>query len=194
MSSRSTILNHFPSCGPTQTQGSLWGAGRVHFLSNGSQSGPMPACAATASSSHFMLLQALRTRSCLLSSQRRRGVAREAAKPSVGSQSWSLLARRHASNRKPSVGTPVARARCGCSLRQRCGLFVSTAKIFLGAASVFMPLASSVAHWRFWRCGAQPRLQLALGICATPLTALCRCRRRAVASRALVLNIQPTTV
>ena len=140
MSSLSTILNHFPSCGPTQTQGSLWGAGKVHFLSRGSQSGPMPACTTAASaSSHFMLLLQL------VVSQRRRGVAREAARPSVGSQSWSLLARRHASNRKPSVGTPVARARCGCSLRQRCGLFVSTAKIFLGAASVFMPLASSVA-------------------------------------------------
>ena len=36
--------------------------------------------------------------------------------------------------------------------------------------------------------------KLAASICATPLTALCRCRRRAVASRALVLNVQPTTV
>ena len=84
-SSLSTILNHFPSCGPTQTQGSLWGAGKVHFLSSGSQSGPMPACAnAATASSHFMLLlQALSHRSCLLSSQRRRGVAREPARPSV---------------------------------------------------------------------------------------------------------------
>ncbi len=47
-SSRSTIRSHFPSWGPTQTQGSLWGAGKVHFLSSGSQSGPMPACASAA--------------------------------------------------------------------------------------------------------------------------------------------------
>ena len=85
MSSLSTIRSHLPSCGPTQTQGSRCGAGSVHFRSSGSQSGPMPACASAASaSSHFMLLlQSLRHRSCLLSSQRRRGVAREAAKPSV---------------------------------------------------------------------------------------------------------------
>ena len=58
MSSRSTILNHLPSWGPTQTQGSRCGAGSVHFRSSGSQSGPMPACASAASaSSHFMLLQ-----------------------------------------------------------------------------------------------------------------------------------------
>ena len=137
MSSLSTILNHFPSCGPTQTQGSLWGAGKVHFLSRGSQSGPMPARATAASaSSHFMLLLQLVVVSA---TSRRRTRGSEA----VCRQSW--LARRGSQARKPSVGTPVARARCGCSLRQRCGLFVSTAKIFLGAASVFMPLASSVA-------------------------------------------------
>ena len=163
MSSRSTILNHFPSCGPTQTQGSLWGAGRVHFLSNGSQSGPMPASAATGSSSHFMLLlQSLRTRSCLLSSQRRRGVAREAAKPSVAVLALVRDVDAAVEQREP-LG--VVSASPGASLIDATCTSAAVAPLCRAQknwqiASVLQPLARFSRLGVFWRCAAQPRLQI----------------------------------
>ena len=76
------------------------------------------------------------------------------------------------------------------AIRLRC----EHGQIFFRTASVFMPLASFIALGFFGAVELNLAYKLAASICATPLTALCRCRRRAVASRALVLNIQPTTV
>ena len=139
MSSLSTILNHLPSWGPTQTQGSRWGAGKVHFLSNGSQSGPMPASAATGSSHFMLLLQSFCRLSDVAASH-----ARQRGRLYGCRQSWSLRGVNE-SECKLSVGSPGARARCGCSLRQLCELFVRHGQNFFSAASVFMPLASFVA-------------------------------------------------
>ena len=75
-------LTTSPSCGPTQTQGVPSGVlARCIFYPMDVQSRPMPASAATGSS-HFISTRCATTP---LSSQRRRGVAREASEAVCGS-------------------------------------------------------------------------------------------------------------
>ena len=164
MSSLSTIRSHFPSWGPTQTQGSRCGAGSVHFRSSGSQSGPMPADASAATASSRLAMLA-----------------------------FEPLAL-HASQRKPSVGTPVALAQRRCRPRQLCGLFVIHGQIFLALLVCYSPLAARLRSIVFGPVLLNRAYKLASSICATPRTAFCGSWPSTVASRALVLNVQPTTV
>ena len=164
MSSLSTIRSHFPSWGPTQTQGSRCGAGSVHFRSSGSQSGPMPADASAATASSRLAMLA-----------------------------FEPLAL-HASQRKPSVGTPVALAQRRCRPRQLCGLFVIHGQIFLALLVCYSPLAASLRSIVFGPVLLNRAYKLASSICATPRTAFSGSWPSTVASRAVVLFVQPTTV
>ena len=98
--------------------------------------------------------------------------------------------------------TGAARRRLRESWRvlDRCLVHQRSRKAYAAKSPIFLPASAFTTASLVFFTGTFLAVQLnlayklAASICATPLTALCRCGRRAVASRAVVLFVQHTTV